>query len=360
MALAATFALVVVGAVHSLQLVEGSDASSWRAAALEPRALAALTRALRWEPGARSGSLEGAGPAAGETWRVSWEPAPAVAGMPWPCVRASVSTSAGAARHQDLLTVALRAEPWAMGVTCSGDLDAATSLSVIGSGVYVGGCLRGRENLAFPAAAGSVAAAGEPADLVRGDVFATAAAHGGVGIWALGEEIHAAGVAVPYPADSDRHEGLAVPGEWLEGPGAEFLCAAAESAESPGAAFSEGTLRLGAVRPAGAGELLNGRCLLLPPGDEVTIEGSASPDAGRLLVVVQGDAVLGQPGAPVELDGALVVLGRLVVRGGLLLRGSLHAENLVIEAESSIAVDPGWRERPLSGATAPVIVESGA
>ena len=50
MVLAATFALVVVGAVHSLQVVEGADAAGWRATAAEGRALAAVVRSLRWHP----------------------------------------------------------------------------------------------------------------------------------------------------------------------------------------------------------------------------------------------------------------------------------------------------------------------
>ena len=44
MTLAATFALIVVGAVYSLHVVEGADASGWRATAAEGEALAEAIR----------------------------------------------------------------------------------------------------------------------------------------------------------------------------------------------------------------------------------------------------------------------------------------------------------------------------
>ena len=72
-----------------------------------------------------------------------------------------------------MLGVLLRAEPWASGVTCPGDVEVAAPLVVGGSGVYVGGCLRGRENVSFEEAAGAVPGlvAGGPADVVHGETF---------------------------------------------------------------------------------------------------------------------------------------------------------------------------------------------
>ena len=144
--LAATFALVVVAAVHSSQLVERSDAAGWRAAALEGRALASVASELRWNPVSAPGSAEGED-GQGRTWRASWAPAPS--GAAWPRLRAQLETRAGAARRRTDLTVELRAEPWTAGITCAGDVDAGEELVVSGSGVYVGGSLRGRENVAF-------------------------------------------------------------------------------------------------------------------------------------------------------------------------------------------------------------------
>ena len=75
--------------------------------------------------------------------------------------------------------------------------------------------------------------------------------------------------------------------------------------------------------------------------------------------MVDGDAVVGQPGAPVELAGGLVVLGRLTVRGGLDLAGSLHARSLSVAAPTRVAISVNWRRLPLPGATLPVVVERG-
>ena len=60
--LAATFALVVVGAVLAVQSVEGADAAARRATAAEGQALAAVTRSLRWRPSASVGAVEGVEP----------------------------------------------------------------------------------------------------------------------------------------------------------------------------------------------------------------------------------------------------------------------------------------------------------
>ena len=327
--LAATFALVVVGAVHAVQSVEGADASARRATAAEGNALAAVTGSLRWRPSVLTGTSEGGDPAAGGSWRVSWAPAPVVDGSSWLRVGAQAETSAGRARRRDELVFELRREPWAMGVTCVGDADVAAALTVSGSGVYIGGCLRGRENVVFTAAAG----AGKPADAVRGEVFPAAAVHGGAGIFARSVEIHDdPSASCEFPDDSDRHVGVPVPETWLAGPSIEFLLAAGAEASAPGAAFSEGVLRLDQVSPAAGAEVTGGRCILLPQMDEVAIEGSPPPDAGRLLVIASGDAVLGSPEGIVRLAGGVVVGGCLEVRGQVVIEGTLHADSLRVEA----------------------------
>jgi hypothetical protein len=354
--LAAAFALVVVGAVHAVQSVEGADAAARRATAAEGPALAALARSLRWRPSALSGAGEGGDPRTVGAWRVSWTPEPAVAGDAWPRVAAQVVTSAGRARHRDDLVFDLRSESWAIGVTCAADADIAAPLTVCGSGVYLGGCLRGRENVAFVAGAGT----GSPADDVRGDLFPAAAVHGGAGIFARGVEIHEdPSVLGEFPDDSDRHAGRSVPETWLAGPAVEFLLAAAVEAATPGRALRGGVLRLDQLTSAGSGELTGGRCLLLPQTDEVVIEGSPPADAGRLLVIATGDAVLGSPGETVRLSGGIVVGGCLEVRGPLVLDGTLHAGSLRVEAPTDIHVASTWRETPLAGATLPTLVAHG-
>jgi len=89
----------------------------------------------------------------------------------------------------------------------------------------------------------------------------------------------------------------------------------------------------------------------------VTIEGVASENAGPLLVIVPGDAVIGQPDAPVALRGGLIVCGHLRVRSELQIHGILHAGSLEVGAQVSVTVPGDWRERPLPGVARPVVVE---
>jgi len=93
--------------------------------------------------------------------------------------------------------------------------------------------------------------------------------------------------------------------------------------------------------------------------DEVTIDGSTPPAVGRLLLVVRGDAVLGEPGGTVAFSGGLVVCGHLLVRGGLRLDGSLHAGSMTIDGPTRIDVSPAWRQRPLTGVAIPTLLEHG-
>ncbi len=359
MVLAATFALIVVGAVHSLQVVERSDAAGRRVERAAGKAVTATTQTLRWRPGAWSDTVEGQDPPSRESWRATWAPAPPVAGAAWPRLRVRVSAAAGGARRDDELTMELRAEPWAMGVTCSGDAEILAPLEVSGSGVYVGGCLRGREQVGFLQGAGPVTPADGPSDSVRGDVFPAAAVRGGAGVFAEGVEIHEPPDGDLYPLDTDDHVGQAVLEEWLAAPSAEFFAAATAEAASPGAALSGDRLRLDElVTPAGA-DASGGTCILMPTMDEVTIDGSTPPAVGRLLLVVRGDAVLGEPGETVAFSGGLVVCGHLLVRGGLRLAGSLHAGSLTIDGPTRIDVSSAWRQRPLTGAAIPTLLEHG-
>jgi hypothetical protein len=146
----------------------------------------------------------------------------------------------------------------------------------------------------------------------------------------------------------------------VEGPSPEFLAAAEVEAETPGPAFVGGVLDLAAIAPASGDELLQGRCMLLPRVDEVTIEGVGAPGAGQLLVVVLGDAVIGRPGEHVLLRGGLVVCGRLQVRGTLEVLGPLHAGSFEVDAATTVTIPAGWRQRLLPGAARPVLIEAGS
>jgi hypothetical protein len=357
MVLAATFALVVVGAVSGLALVERSDAAAWRADALAARALGAASSALRWRPGETSGSVLGGTGGDGDHWEASWTVAPPVAGATWPRRRVTVAAATGTARRANAATVELRAELWAMGLVCAGDADVRGPLMISGSGAYVGGSLSGREFVGF-APSDPAAAESPPADLVHGDAFPEAGVHA-ASVVAHGAEIHADGPSAAFPFDTDGHVGVATDPTWLEGPGVPFLLAAAAAAFAPDEALTGARLDLAALAPPPGGAPAGGRCLVLPSADIMTVCGEAPPAAGRLLVVVPGDAVLGDPDAPTRLSGALVVRGHLSVRGDVTLEGSLYAKSLTVVAPMRVVVAADWRERPLTGACRPVVVEQG-
>lgn len=356
MVLAATFALAVVGAVHALQLVASADAGARRASRLEAAAAGEVLGRLRWAPQQASGSLSGSHAALREQWTAEWETALPSATSPWPRRRVRIAATASSARRVGLATVEMRVEDWAVGVSCERDADVGASFTVSGSGFYVGGCLRGREQVAFGAGDAGVTADGRLVDGARGGDCPVAAVHAGVGIFAGGAEIHDP-LAAAYADDGDRHAGVAPHAAWVAGPSPEFLAVAGAEGAPAGDALQDGSLHLDAIAPADTSQMVTGRCVVVTGPDEVTIEGVASEDAGRLLLVVPGDAVVGQPGARVSFCGGLVVCGHLRVRGGLTLDGSLHAGSLEVDAPVQVGVPHDWRERALPGAARPVVVE---
>jgi hypothetical protein len=358
MVLAATFALALVGAVHALQLVADADAGAQRASRLESTAAGEVLGRLRWAPQQASGSLTGPGQSAREQWTAEWETAPPSPTSPWPRRSLRIAATASTARRVGRQNVELRVEDWAVGVSCAHDADVAAGLTLTGSGFYVGGCLRGREQVSFGAGDAGVTADGRPIDGARSDDCQVAAAHAGAGIFAGGVEIHDLSTG-EYAADGDPHAGVLPPVAWVAGPSPEFLAAAEAEATSAGDALQDGSLHLDAIGAADPLQMLSGRCIFVSGLDEVTIEGVAGGDAGRLLVIVAGDAVVGQPGSRVALRGGLVVCGHLRVRSDLAVEGSLHAGSLDVEAPVSISVPGDWRERALPGAARPAVVEVG-
>ncbi len=368
MTLAAAFVLVVVAAFGGLHAVETADAEGWRAEALAAQALGEVAAGLRWGPMTREGEASGGGVASGDaaasppsgSWRAEWWPAPAVAGDAWPRVRARVDVRSGRARRVLDAGMDLRAELWASGVVCAGDAEVAAPLVVTGSGVYVGGSLRGRELVGFSQGAGPATPAGAPADVVHGDVYPEAAVHARAGIYAHGAEIHEPPVQDEWPFDTDEHTAGSGCADCVARPWAAFLAAAAEHGASLGAAFDGTTLRLDQLDlPASGSERENGRCVITPPLDEVRVVGSLPVDAGRLLLVVRGDAVLGDDASETALAGALVVCGELRVAGDSRIAGSVYAGRVRVTAPLRVVVSSDWREYPLAGACAPVLREVG-
>jgi hypothetical protein len=356
MVLAATFALALVGAVHALQLVVSAEGDSQRVSRLEADAAGGVLARLRWAPLQASGSLAGADQSRHEQWTAEWQVAPPAAPSPWPRRRVRIAAAASAARRVGLETVEVRAEDWAIGVSCERDADLAAGLTVTGSGLYVGGCLRGREHLSFTAGDAGLTTTGLPIDGARGGDCAVAAAHAGAGIFVRGTEIHDSPVGA-YADDGDLHAGVAPLAAWVAGPSADILAAAQVEGTPVGVALRDGSLHLDAIGPADPLQMVTGRCMFVAGSDEVTVEGVANADAGRLLVIVSGDAVAGQPGETVALSGGLVVCGHLRVRGELNVEGFLHAGSLRVDAPASVTVPTDWRERALPGAARPVVVE---
>jgi hypothetical protein len=356
MVLATTFALMVVGAVHALQLVESADADAGRASRLEAAAVREVLGRLRWAPQQASGVLTGMDTELREQWSAEWEISPPATTTPWPARRVRVAAAASTARRAGTATVEMRLEDWALGVSCEHDADIAAGFTISGSGLYVGGCLRGRDQVSFAAGDAGVSADGRPVDGARGADCPVAAAHAGAGIFAGGFEIHDS-TAAAYADDGDPHAGAMPLDGWVAGPSPEFLAAAESEGTPAGAAFYDGSLHLDALGAADLSQMVTGRCLVLSGLDEVVVEGVAGQDAGPLLIIVTGDAVIGQPGAPVAFRGGLVVCGRLRVRSEFVLEGSLHAGSIEADASTSITLPGDWRSRPLPGAAKPVVTE---
>jgi hypothetical protein len=256
----------------------------------------------------------------------------------------------------------MRAEPCAQGVMVSGDVELRAPMRVKGSGLYSGGCLRGREWLSF----GDEGAASAE-DGVHPDVWALAAAHALGSIWAEGQEIHTVDAAQGlsrWATDSDTHtveQGLA---GLLTTPGPELLCALREHSAAPGAALADGVLDLSLLpacgRPGDAGTIAPAGYVVLvrPEGDaDLLVVGRRPADACPITLVVDGDAVVGQPGlTPTEGLGALVVTGRLEIQGPTHHVGHICAASLTVTAPTVFEVPSDWRVRPLPGLTVPVIV----
>ncbi len=363
-ALAAVFAAAAVAAVSARQSIVGADVANVRAQAGAKQALARVCLELRRHPAALEGELSSAATsAADEAWQARWVAAGAGAGTVWPAVVVRVEATRGAARRRLSATVQLRAEPVPQGVVTGGDVELEAPLRVIGSGLYCGGCLRGREWLEL----GSLDAAGAatpPADGVHGDVWPQAGVHALGNEWAAGEEIHAGlGSDAQWPFDTDMHTGDNEVAPFVAAPDASLLIALRDAAVAPGAALQDGVLDLAGLPlspPPGAeaGPGGDGYIVAIPVavGTELRLVGARPPGACPMVLVVQGAAAMGEPGAPTALGGALLVLGSLRVCGPSVVAGHLFARDILVSAPLSVELAGDWRLRPLAGLASPVLV----
>jgi hypothetical protein len=363
-ALAAVFAAAAVAAVSARQSIVGADVANVRAQAGAKQALARVCLELRRHPAALQGGIASPADSAGDaTWRASWIAADWVAGGSWPAAAVQVEGSYGAARKALSAVLQLRAESVPQGLVAGGDVELQAPLRVTGSGLYCGGCLRGREWLEF-GAPDLVGGAPPPADGVHGDVWPQAGVHALGGVWAGGVEIH----AVPetggaYPYDSDMHAGDNDVAPYVAPPDEAFLIALQDDAIAPGAALHDGVFdlaRLPLSRPSGmgAGPEDDGYVVVatVAEGADLLLTGARPPGACPVVLVVRGAATLGAPGVPTAFDGALLVLGGLRVCGPSSLRGHLFARDLLISAPLSVEIVGDWRLKQLAGLVSPTLV----
>ena len=362
--LAAVFAAAAVAAVSARQSIVGADVANARAQQGVKQALARVCLELRRHPAAIDGELSSAGVSSEDaTWQASWVAADWVAGASWPAAAVEVEGSCGAARKSLSAVLELRAEPVPQGLVTAGDVELQAPLRVTGSGLYCGGCLRGREWLEL-AGVDPAGGATPPADGVHGDVWPLAGAHALGGEWSAGAEIHAGPeVSAEYAYDSDTHTGDNDVLRFVAAPDAALLIALRDAAVAPGAALRDGVLdldRLPLSRPLGLGAGPEGDGYVVvataAEGADLRLVGARPPGACPIVLVVQGAAALGEPGVPTAFNGALLVLGSLRVCGSAVLGGHLFARELLVAAPLSVELASDWRLRQLAGLVSPTLV----
>jgi type II secretory pathway pseudopilin PulG len=361
-ALAAVFAAAAVAAVSATQSIMSADTASIRAQAVARQALARVCLELKRHPATREGDL--ASPAAtdeDESWQANWVAAGAETGVSWPAVVVHVVTTRGVASARLSAVVQLRTEVVPQGLVTAGDAELRAPLRASGAGFYCGGCLRGREWLEF-ANPGLMAGQTPPADGVHADLWPQSGAHALGGVWAGGEEIHTRPDA-GYAQDTDTHTAHNEVSSWVAPPDSALVIELRDDAVAPGEALCGDTLdlaKLPLTRPFGRDVTCggDGYVVVISPveGSEVQVVGARPPGACPVVLVVEGDASLGEAGSQAEFEGALLVSGSLQVHGPASLRGHLFAGDLVVSAPLTVELPSDWRERPLSGLALPTVV----
>lgn len=355
MALAAVFAATSVGAVLAHQSVAAADRGADRAGSLERTALAAACLAARrgeWASG--SGSVSGAS-GESERWQARWSVSTGPSAAGWPEFGLTAEGASGRARHAVDAVVQMRQEPFACGLVVTGDVEAAASLRVDGSGLYCGGSVRGREWISFGSAGGQPAADG-----VHGDLWSQAGVHALGGIWIRGAEEHGGG-ATPAPEDTDTHSAVNDVMSAVSAPSPEWMDTTDRWADDPGGALDRAVLRLDRIpsapdaldgRPEGSGFIF-----WLSSGDAaVRVAGVRPPGSCPVLVVSDGDLALGDPLMDTSFEGAVVTRGHVDVEGTTAIGGGLCAGTLRAAAPLAVTVAPSWRVQPIPGLALPVIV----
>ena len=356
-ALAAVFAAAAVAAVTARQNIVGADVAKARAQTAAREALSCVCVELRRHPAALDGELASpVVPTHDATWHASWVAVSAGAGTEWPATTVAVEGSSGDARQRLSAVLQLRAEPVPQGLVAAGDMDLQAPLRVTGSGIYCGGCVRGREWVEF----GSL----EAADGVHGDVWPQAGVHALGGVWSAGKEIHNGPEAgAQYVRDTDTHTAGNDVARLVTAPDASLLISLRDASVAPGEALQDGVLdlaRLPLTRPlsAGVGRRDDGYVVVATAaeGAELRIVGMRPAGACPVVLVVQGSAALGEPGTSTAFAGALLVLGSLRVSGASVVAGHLLASDVLVSAPLTLELADDWRLRPLTGLVSPLLL----
>ena len=358
-ALAALASASLVAAVLSASATDAADRGRDACAAGADAGLTRLLEQLRWGLTGETASVvvpaDGGSPAVTTTLEVA--PGPVLAdGTFFSTLELRAASSAGAARVLRRLTARLRPGVLPHGLAAAGDLVVLAPVEVGGCGVYVGGDVVGREQIAFEDAVEPLVA---PPDLLYPELYSATAVHAAGAIYTGAGEIH----DLPSPTlDTDVHVGEPYAAELSALPRPAVLSSLRRQATQAGAALEGDVLRVDLLPlqpPAGA----DPRAGLI-----VYVEAGAHPGplvvAGRrepppiacpLVLVVEGGAVIG--GDPVavtgepacELTGAVLATGDLRVDGATRLTGSLAAAGVVITAPLVLRLDEAWLAWPPAG-----------
>ncbi len=289
-AVAALFAALALAAGLAASDVTAADGSHLRARAAATSALDEALHLLVWRVLPPDGSVlllapagtSGTIPVSVEIQRRSGAEYghPEVAD---PVVRLSSAAQTGRARASASTVVALCPAAMPLGLSVAEDGDAQAPLSIEACGAYIGGALRGRDQVTIAAPPGvplvpDGTGAPQPPDLVHGDIWPIAAVHTGGGI---------------FPASGPADTEGAADGAWniaalVDVPGAAWIAAAKAHALSLGGALTGAALRLDLL-PAS-----------FPTGEPGAVDaaGRAEPAEGFVVVV---DAR--------HIDGGLTIAG---------------------------------------------------
>ena len=324
MALAAVFAASATAAVTARRGIQRADAAHLRSQTLAWQALGDAAERFRWEPQNTAGSSSSASGAAIAVWR------PSVA-ADQPAIDVTATGASSGSRCRIEATIELRPAACAAGLTVAADADLGAPVEVGGTGMYVGGCLRGREWLSFS----------EASDSVHGDAWPVAAAHALGSVWAAGVEIHDE-ASSQYDDDTDTHVEPGDIAAVTAAPDPVLLSELARHATPVGEALADDVLSLDLLpaQPppsATSGSVADLVVVVVPRlATPVRVVGVRDTEDCRLILVLEGDAVLGAPGENVALSGALLACGTLVVAGPATVTGHLHARRLEVEASLSV------------------------